>query len=119
MRQLWPIVSLRNSWNFPPKIHRIKIAIIYGQFSMSKVGEKIWVLTVSTVSTKQGEKYHNSTINVNFVNCTAYVCWSCCTGLFDILQAMFQMNFFESFFWECISVRKSVTSLDTSIVRAM
>ena len=31
-----------------------------------KVGKKIGILTVSTVSTKQGKKYHNSIVNDNF-----------------------------------------------------
>ena len=51
-----------------------------------------WILTVST---KQGKKYHNSIINVNFVNFNSSNCWSCIAYSFDMLQAMFEMNFFQ------------------------
>ena len=36
-----------------------------------KVGDKIWILTISTVSTEQGKNYHNHINNVNFVIFTA------------------------------------------------
>ena len=43
---------------------------------------------------QQDKKYNNSVINPNLMNFNAYKCWSHTANLFDILQAMFQINFF-------------------------
>ena len=61
--------------------------------SCVKVGEKIGILTIST---EKGKKYHNSIININFMNFNAYIYYSCCAESFDILQAMFWNKFFLS-----------------------